>query len=194
MLSKLKNLLFPLGRKWTAVYFSIALLGQIGQPISVFADKTANASEKIESVASLIAENEAKPEIVQETLLTVCESRGYGEDCAKTLLGMLWKESRNVSTAIGDNGKARGYFQIHYKLHKISIECAEDLACSANWTISYLEQNGYPKYPYYAVQCHNGCNIPNGYADAAFYHGRRLWNEKLTVVTAEERRSEIALK
>lgn len=119
-----------------------------------------------------------EPPTVQDVLLTVCENRGYGEDCARTLLGMAWKESNFISTAIGDQGKARGWFQIHFRLHKISIECAEDLACSADWTIDYLERNRYPKYVKYAVQCHNGCNIANGYAASALRHGQRLWNHE----------------
>lgn len=116
---------------------------------------------------------------VQTTLLKVCEKRGYGEECAKDLLGMLWKESKNVSTAVGDQGRARGYFQIWIKLHGISLKCAEDLECSSNWTLDYMESNGYPTYVHYAIQCHNGCNIDNGYAASARWHGRRLWNQHL---------------
>jgi len=119
---------------------------------------------------------------VQEVLLSVCAAKGYGEDCAKTLLGMLWNESTNVSTAIGDNGAARGYFQIHYKLHKITIACAEDLVCSANWSLNYLVQHGYPDFVSYAVQCHNSCNFPNGYAARAIRNGKRLWETPLAIV------------
>lgn len=118
---------------------------------------------------------------VQEVLLVVCKQNGYGEDCAKTLLGMLWNESSNISTAIGDNGKARGYFQIHYKLHKISVDCAEDLVCSANWSLNYLESNSYPKYVSYAIQCHNSCNVQNGYAAKALRNGKNLWNKPLEI-------------
>lgn len=123
----------------------------------------------------------ATPPSVQEVLLHVCKTRGYGEVCAQTLLGMLWNESSNRSTVIGDNGKARGYFQIHYKLHKISIACAEDLVCSANWSLTYLEGNSYPKYVSYAVQCHNSCNVNNGYAAKALRNGKRFWNQPLVV-------------
>ncbi len=121
---------------------------------------------------------------VQETLLSVCESRGYGEDCAKVLLGMLWTESSNISTAIGDHGAARGYFQIHYKLHHITTACAEDLVCSANWTLTYLESHSYPKYVSYAVQCHNSCNKNNGYAARSLRNGKRLWDQPLLVTQA----------
>lgn len=118
---------------------------------------------------------------VQEVLLKVCEDKGYGEDCAKTLLGMLWNESSNRFNVIGDSGKARGYFQIHYKLHKISIACAEDLVCSANWTIDYMEAHSYPKYVSYAVQCHNSCGVNNGYAAKALRNGNIFWNKPLEV-------------
>lgn len=121
---------------------------------------------------------------VQQVLLKVCENRGYGEDCAKTLLGMLWNESSNRSTVIGDNGRARGYFQIHYRLHNITIGCAEDLVCSSNWTLDYLEKNSYPRYVAYAVQCHNSCNVGNGYAAKAFRNGRNLWDKPLAVKQA----------
>lgn len=124
----------------------------------------------------------------QEVLTWACRKRGYGEDCAKALLGMMWKESLNDSTAVGDRGRARGYFQIHYRLHGVTIDCAEDLACSANWTLDYMERNGYPRYAYYAVQCHNGCNAGNGYAASVLRHGNRLWGKplpKVNVVAAK---------
>lgn len=117
----------------------------------------------------------AIPPPVHQALLEVCQARGYGEDCARTLLGMAFKESRFDGDAIGDDGKARGYFQIHYKMHKVSLGCAEDLRCSADWTISYLESNGYPKNPKYAIQCHNGCGANNGYAASVIRNGKRLW-------------------
>lgn len=124
------------------------------------------------------------PPTVQEVLLSVCKKNGYGEECAKTLLGMLWNESSNRSDVIGDNGKARGYFQIHYKLHKISTACAEDLVCSAQWSLDYLERNSYPKYKMYAIQCHNSCNVNNGYAAKAVRNGNAFWNKPLAIKQA----------
>ncbi len=154
-----------------------------GQPVlAVTAPNTDSAI--MVAVSNVQEQEETIPEIprtVQEVLLDVCEERGYGEDCAKTLLGMLWTESSNRSTVIGDGGRARGYFQIHYKLHKITTACAEDLVCSSNWTISYLERNQYPKYVNYAIQCHNGCNAGNGYVGKVKRHAARFWNEPLTV-------------
>jgi hypothetical protein len=89
----------------------------------------------------------------------------------------MWKESQFVPTAVGDNGRALGYFQIHYRLHGIAAECATDVRCSANWTIDYLESNGYPKYADYAVQCHNGCGVANGYAASVKRWAVRKWVE-----------------
>ncbi len=127
-----------------------------------------------------------QPPSVQDTLLEVCKAHGYGENCAKILLGMSWKESRHVATAVGDSGRAHGWFQIHYRMHKISLGCAEDLECSAHWTVNYLESNGYPKYVHYAVQCHNSCGFKNGYAESVFWNGKRLWNTDISHVAIEQ--------
>jgi len=148
---------------------------------------SASAAESVATTTQAVTQTEVVPEVqptVQEVLLDVCEDNGYGEACAKTLLGMLWNESSNRSDVIGDAGKARGYFQIHYKLHKISIACAEDLVCSANWTIKYLERNSYPKYVSYAIQCHNSCNVNNGYAAKAIRNGKNFWNKPLAITQA----------
>jgi hypothetical protein len=144
---------------------------------AVLASIQPNTENEIETV-------QADQPTVQEVLLDVCKSKGYGQDCAKTLLGMLWNESSNRSTVIGDNGKARGYFQIHVKLHNISTDCAEDLACSANWSLKYLESHGYPNYLSYAVQCHNSCNVNNGYAAKALRNGKIFWDKPLAVKQA----------
>jgi len=145
----------------------------IGQP--AFADTTVAEAEVQHSEATYTV---YKP-TVQDVLIYVCKARGYGHDCAKTLLGMLWTESNNVSTAIGDHGAARGYFQIHYKLHNISTDCAEDIVCSADWTITYMERHGYPKYTTWAVQCHNSCGVNNGYAAKAARHAAYFWDKPL---------------
>ncbi len=131
-----------------------------------------------------VVQGPPEPPMVQDVLLDVCQTKGYGEECAKTLLGIMWKESQNEADAIGDGGRARGYFQIHYRLHKISVGCAEDLRCSAAWTLKYMEQNGYPKYPTHAIQCHNGCGVKNGYAASVRRDARRLWSAPMTVQVA----------
>ncbi len=132
-------------------------------------------------VVETVSTDEAKAPTVQDVLLDVCTVRGYGETCAKHLLGMVWNETGNVYNAIGDHGKARGYFQIWTKLHNITVACAEDLVCSANWTLTYMERNSYKKYPTWAIQCHNGCGIENGYAAKALRNGKNLWSTPLEV-------------
>ena len=158
------------------------LFEMAGQTASVQTAATDDATQT--SDAPEIAKEQAAQPTVQEVLLSVCETKGYSEDCARTLLGMLWNESSNRSDVIGDNGKARGYFQIHYRLHNISIACAEDLVCSANWTLDYLEKNSYPRNVSYAVQCHNSCNVGNGYAAKALRNGRIFWDKPLAVKQA----------
>lgn len=183
-MKKTKKQAYKALRSGLSTILTLVLLIHAGRPLQAKADTfdVANVETGL-AIEQQPAEEPTpkKPETVQEALLGVCTERGYGEDCAKHLLGMLWKESNNVATAVGDRGKARGYFQIHYKLHKISIACAEDLKCSADWTIDYLERNQYPKYVKYAIQCHNGCNIDNGYAASALRHGRRLWSQPLLI-------------
>jgi hypothetical protein len=167
--------------------FTPALAAEAAPTFLGYGQLTVAAADVLEAGSEPEADPVAgpkEPPTVDEILLDVCADRGYGEECAKTLLGMLWKESLNNAKAIGDGGRARGYFQIHYRLHKISVECAEDLRCSADWTISYLERNGYPRYVTYAVQCHNGCNARNGYAASALRHGNRLWGTGLRLAAA----------
>lgn len=158
-------------KKALTLVATIAIFTLTAQPMGVLAAETtenANISENSQNT-------------VQIVLKEVCEDRGYGETCAKHLLGMLWKESRNISTAVGDHGLALGYFQIHYRMHGVSSACATDLKCSANWTLDYLETNSYPKYVSYAIQCHNGCNIDNGYSASAQRLGNRLWNQPMAI-------------
>ncbi|MEY4744607.1 MAG: hypothetical protein RL272_552 [Candidatus Parcubacteria bacterium] len=162
------------------------------QPVRVSAESvtglditpTLTATGEVLKAAETAVQGPPEPPTVQEVLLGVCREGGYDEDCAKTLLGIMWKESRNDAGAIGDGGRARGYFQIHYRLHRISLSCAEDLRCSAAWTLKYMESNGYPKYPNYAIQCHNGCGIKNGYAASVLRNARRLWSDPMTVEVA----------
>ncbi len=145
---------------------------------------TASSEEEKQTVETV---PEAEPKLtVQEVLLDVCKSNGYGEDCAKTLLGMLWTESSNRYNVVGDSGRALGYYQIHYRMHGVSVECATDLVCSSQWTIDYLESNHYPNYANYAVQCHNGCNAWNGYTKKVARYGEYFWNRPLEVNQDQE--------
>jgi hypothetical protein len=119
------------------------------------------------------------PPTMQDLLLGVCTAHGYGIDCAKALLGMMWKESRYDAKAVGDHGKALGYFQIHYRMHHVTVSCAEDVTCSAEWTLAYMERNGYPKHPTWAIQCHNGCGVKNGYAASVLNHAKKFWDQPI---------------
>ncbi len=177
------------GRIATALLTLILVI----QPVSVSAETVSglNVGQELTSVDEnpLSTQGDAPaqlpvPPTAQKILLQACQNHGYSEGCAKALLGMMWKESSNISNAVGDHGLALGYFQIHYRLHNVSRACATDLACSAEWTIKYMERNGYPKYVAYAVQCHNGCGINNGYAVAALRNGERLWSAPMTVEVA----------
>jgi len=182
------NSLFTRGdvRYWTFLggIFALSLRVLVGaQPASAEFLLTDGASQILTANAAM-ATVQAKdspvygpdvPPAIHEVLLEVCKSRGYGEECAKHLLGMAFKESRFESDAVGDQGRSHGYFQIQYRLHSVSLECTRDLRCSADWTISYLESNGYPKNTKSAIQCHNGCGVNNGYAASVLRNGKRLW-------------------
>ncbi|MEY4722499.1 MAG: hypothetical protein RLZZ324_12, partial [Candidatus Parcubacteria bacterium] len=178
-----------LAKRGLSILIAIILL--TGTQNSAVAQTTTGASADTPSI-TLSTDGSAvvpdAPPTIQETLTSVCAARGYGEDCAKILLGMAWKESRFKADAKGDylaNGfaRARGWFQIHYKLHGITIAQAEDLTFSANWTLDYMESNGYPKNVRWAVQCHNGCGKTEfRYADSAIRNGKLLWDKDTTQI------------
>lgn len=178
-----------------AVSFLLTLI-VVAQPFTARAAQTAPTTA-VEAISAIFTAPSADsvdgedpadtqaPQTVQQILLDVCTGHGYGEDCAKLLFGMMWQESNNRYNVQGDYSRAKGeylalgYFQIHYKMHKVSADCATDLACSAEWTLKYMESNAYPKYPMYAVQCHNGCNINNGYNTKVVRHAAALWDKPM---------------
>jgi hypothetical protein len=194
----------------------LVLSAQIVQPNLVLADDTlmgagaqiqVNSPKADEPTTHAPVLVSSTPVTHQDILKGVCEENGYGEDCAKHLFGMEMQESRGLATAVGDyvHGKplALGYFQIHYKQHadtlaKVAVAqgvadiqtCAQDLRCSATWTLNYLESNSYPKYVKYAIQCHNGCNANNGYVDAVQYYIRNFWDKPIMI----NQTIEVALK
>jgi len=63
----------------------------------------------------------------------------YGVDY-DLLLCLAQKESSFNSLAIGDNGLAKGLFQIHTDKHSINDECAFDIKCSADWTAQKIKE------------------------------------------------------
>lgn len=187
------------GLRLAAVAVGIAfVLGYAGSPVmaqesisTVTSEALAEELPSLEDLAKadkVVPAGPVVPPTAREVLLSVCRDRGYDEDCAKLLYGMVWKESRFDGRAVGDQGRAQGFFQIHYKLHKISLSCAQNLKCSAAWSLRYMESNGYPRFAARAVQCHNGCGVRNGYAASAKSMGLRKWKE------AELAEAEIAEK
>ena len=87
----------------------------------------------------------------------VCAKVGLATDpCARDLVAMAWKESRFNQNAIGDGGKSASWFQIQTKMHKVSMACAKDFDCAAEWTINRMKSKGYPEYRSFAIEKHNG--------------------------------------
>lgn len=78
------------------------------------------------------------------------------ETCWKTLYAMAWQESTFNKYPTGDQGRSIGWFHIQVRTHKITRECAENLGCSATWTLNHLIANGYPDRYAYSIQSHNG--------------------------------------
>jgi len=90
----------------------------------------------------------------------VCIDKGFTTDtCWKMLYSMHMKETTGNCKAIGDQGRSYGCFQIQYRLHNVTKQCAYDYTCSAQWTLNHLVQNGYPQSVTYAIKRHNGDGI-----------------------------------
>ena len=88
----------------------------------------------------------------------VCEKVGLPTDpCARDLVAMAWKESRFNVNAVGDNNRSFSWFQIQTKLHKVTLDCAKDFMCAAEWTAKHLIKHGYGDgMRSYALSRHNG--------------------------------------
>lgn len=174
---------------------AIILLTQNAQPLQAQAqvqDGMGVAAEAAESADQASPES-VEATTVQEMLLEVCEANEAITDaqkCAKHLLGMVMTESEAKATAVGDHGLARGWFQInrHYN-PEVDKACAEDLECSANWTLDRLIKKGYLKYSNWAIWCHNGCGINQYYVPKVLRKGAYHWDKPITLVTAEEERA-----
>lgn len=78
------------------------------------------------------------------------------ELCWKTLYAMTWQESYFNTKKTGDQGRSIGWFHIQVVLHKTTRDCAMNLGCSADWTLSNMIANGYPNRYLNAIQNHNG--------------------------------------
>jgi len=128
---------------------------------------------------------ELAPTTVQDMLLKVCVENELIKDterCAKHLLGMVMQESVAKADAVGDHGYAHGWFQINsYYNPEVSLECAEDLECSANWTLDRLIKKGYLKYANWAIWCHNGCGISKTYVPNVLRKGNANWDTPIAL-------------
>ena len=77
-------------------------------------------------------------------------------------------------TAVGDNGKALGAFQIHTGYHDISEANAKHIYYSARWTAERLLRKGYLRNNERAIRCHNSCNPNNEYGKRILQIARTL--------------------
>lgn len=179
-----------------SMVLAIVLLGNISQPLQVLAASTDSARTTDEMSALTAPEVPETPSTVQDVLLEVCQDQGFDEICAKHLMGILMQESVGKANAVGDRGLARGWFQINrYYNPDVTAQCAEDLKCSATWTLDHLVKKGYPQYVRWAIWCHNGCGISKTYVNSVLYKGERNWKKPLQIVTADEQRAaKLALK
>jgi hypothetical protein len=94
----------------------------------------------------------------------------YMTYCQADLLAIAWSESRFNCSAIGDNGHSLGCFQIYKVVHShLTDNDRYDFRFSASWTINRLVAYGWTPRTIngqanrHAIQCHNGCNVNNGY-------------------------------
>jgi hypothetical protein len=169
-----------------SIVLTVVLMGNYTEPLQVL------AASPDESVV-------ITPEVVEtetDVLLKVCKDQGFDETCAKHLMGILMQESVGKATAVGDHGMSRGWFQIHrYYNPEVTVQCAEDLECSATWTLNHLIKKGYPKTVKWAIWCHNGCGISKSYVYNVLRKGETAWTAPLTIVTADaSRAARLALK
>jgi hypothetical protein len=70
-------------------------------------------------------------------------------ELADLLYCICENESGFNPEAIGDNGLAFGWFQIHYIENGITLDCAKDLECSMDWTVSEIKKGNDWKWTTY---------------------------------------------
>lgn len=99
-------------------------------------------------------------------LTNACRQNGVaGSECPKILYAMAQQESYLCKALSGDGGRSRGCFHI-MDYHNVPKSCADDLACSADWTIKRMIRQGFKTDPDTAVMLHNG--TPNTKATLAY--------------------------
>ena len=178
---------------------AVILLSHSAQPLQAQAavqDEAGTAALAAESTGLEQPQETEDPLTVQDILLEICEANEKitdPETCAKHLLGMVMTESEARATAIGDSGYARGWFQINRWYNPdVDVACAEDLECSANWTLDRLLKKGYGKsvgWSKWAIWCHNGCGIAQYYVPKVMRKASYHWDKPIALVTAEESRA-----
>lgn len=110
-----------------------------------------------------------------DILKQVCKEKGMGDTCAKHLLAMHLVETSGNCKAVGAVGE-QGCFQLRLKFHKVTLKCAQDLACSARYTLEHLIDDGYKDgFITFSIGSWNGGNHPNrAYARKVITKARTL--------------------
>lgn len=96
---------------------------------------------------------------IEETIQKIAKEYNFNW---KILYAICLKESNCNSEAIGDEGKALGYYQIHYRMHKVSEKEAKDLQFSTEWTLKRLLKHSHLG-EYEMIRSHNGLVSWNNY-------------------------------
>lgn len=94
----------------------------------------------------------------QEIIAAAGISEGiFMTSCYYDMLAMAYAESRFNCSAIGDQGRSRGCFQIQTAMHKVTVEQAESFAWAMEWTLDRMVRDlSYPRYRTAAIRRHNG--------------------------------------
>lgn len=165
-----------------SITLAVILMAHIGAPLRVNAATLTGSAETPETAPVGTEEAQEAISTVQDVLLDVCHEHGYDEACAKHLLGMVMQESVAKADAVGDHGASHGWFQINkYYNPSVTLDCARDLRCSAEWTLTRLERFGYAKYPNWAIWCHNGCGINKAYVPNVLRKGNAQWDTPIAL-------------
>lgn len=119
------------------------------------------SDEKQELVSGIKEGKSSVPSASQKAAAEMVCRKHFGgssemvDQCRWDLLAIAYTESRFNCESVGDNSKARGCYQIWYKLHKITVEQAEDFEWAANWTLERMISQGFPVYRSWALGSHN---------------------------------------
>lgn len=94
----------------------------------------------------------------KDTVARVCGERFVGSvlsTCYRDVLAIAYTESRFDCSVLGDNGKARGCYQIWFQLHGITAQQAEDFDFATRWTLDRMVSQGYSTFRAWALGSHN---------------------------------------